>query len=182
MSNEIKTDSLRPMSEIQVDQTHDFIQGLESWLESGGGTLWDMTEIGAVQRGKIKLTPELVVMYADGVEDFNPWYEGWNMHSWYKEGESPFGGAIVPPLLVSHFVMVAINNFPNPFPIGSVHTFHDSTVHAPIPVGATVEFVSKATDKFEKRGRRYVRHEFEVRSAGDEETLYFSEVRDTMSL
>jgi acyl dehydratase len=68
-----------------------------------------------------------------------------------------------------------------PFAIGSIHTFHDSRIVEPIPVGATVQIRTKAIDKFEKRGRRYVRHEVTVTDV-ESGTLYFTETRDIMSL
>lgn len=173
----VATDSLRPMSPLQVEQTREFIAG----LEQGSQTYWDMVTIGDELSRELDLTPELIILYADGVEDFNPWYEAWRMNSWRIPGESPFGGAIVPPLLVSHFVLSVQFDHTKPFAIGSIHTFHDSEIHAPIPVGATVRITTKAIEKFEKRGRRYVRHAVTVTDTNNG-TLYFTEIRDILSL
>lgn len=173
----VATDALRPMSPIQVEQTRAFISG----LEQGSETYWDMVEVGDELSRELQLTPELVILYADGVEDFNPWYEAWKMNTWRVPGASPFGGAIVPPLLVSHFVLSVQFDHTRPFAIGSIHTFHDSEILAPIPVGATVRITTRAADKFEKRGRRYVRHDVTVTDIVDG-TLYFRETRDIMSL
>ena len=171
------TDVLKPMSPIQVAQTRAFIDG----LEQGSQTYWDMVEIGDELSRELEITPELVILYADGVEDYNPWYEAWRMNTWRIPGESPFGGAIVPPLLVSHFVLSVQFDHTKPFAIGSIHTFHDSEIIEPIPVGSTVRITVRATDKYEKRGRRYVRHEVTVTdTAGG--TLYFRETRDILSL
>jgi acyl dehydratase len=171
------TDGLRPMTEIQIDQTREFIAG----LQQGSQTYWDMVNVGDALSRELKITPELVILYADGVEDFNPWYEGWRMNTWQIEGESPFGGAIVPPLMISHFVLSVQFDHTKPFAIGSIHTFHDTELLEPIPVGATVRITATAIDKFEKRGRRYVRHEVRVE---DVETgvLYLREIRDILSL
>ena len=103
------------------------------------------------------------------------------MNSWHIEGESPFGGAIVPPLLVSHFVLSVQFDATRPFSIGSIHTFHDSEIIEPIPVGTTVRITTKASDKYEKRGRRYVRHDVTVTDV-ESGTLYFRETRDILSL
>jgi acyl dehydratase len=127
------------------------------------------------------VTPELVILYADAVEDFNPWYEGWRMNTWHIEGESPFGHAIVPPLMMSHFVLSVQFDHTKPFAIGSIHTFHDSEILEPIPVGATVRITAKAIDKFEKRGKRYVRHEVTVEDVA-KSIVYFRETRDILSL
>lgn len=177
MDKNIATDSLRPMTEVQIRQTRDFVESLKEECE----TYWDMVEIGDVLSRDLTVTPELVILYADAVEDFTPWYEGWKMNTWRIEGESPFGGAIVPPLMMSHFVLSVQFDHTKPFAIGSVHTMHETEILAPIPVGATVTISAKAVDKFEKRGRRYVRHEVTVTDTGSG-MLYMRELRDIMSL
>lgn len=171
------TDDLRPMTEIQVRQERAFVDGLNQESQ----TYWDMVEIGDELSRDLEITPELVILYADGVEDYNPWYEGWRMNTWRIEGSSPFGGAVVPPMLVSHFVLSVQFDHTKPFAIGSIHTYHDSQIHAPIPVGATVRIHTRAVEKFVKRDRRYVRHEVTVTDVNDG-TLYFTETRDILSL
>jgi len=171
-----QTDDLRPMTSVQIEQTRAFVTSLEEKCV----TYWDMIEVGASLSRDLEITPELVILYADAVEDFNPWYEGWRMNTWRIPGASPFGGAIVPPLLVSHFVLSVQFDHTKPFAIGSIHTFHDSEILAPIPVGATVRITATAIDKFVKRERRYVRHEVTVSDAGSG-LLYFREVRDILS-
>ncbi|OUS96775.1 MaoC family dehydratase [Rhodococcus sp. NCIMB 12038] len=175
--NTFETDSLRPMTSIQVEQTRAFVNSLNEESQP----YWDMVTIGDELSRDLHLTPELVILYADGVEDFNPWYEGWVMNKWQVSGESPFGAAIVPPVLVSHFVLSVQFDHTKPFAIGSIHTFHDTTLHAPIPVGATVRITTRATDKFVKRERRYVRHEVTVTDVASG-ALYVTETRDILSL
>ncbi len=171
-----KTNDLRPMTELQVLQTREFVESLQEKCQ----TYWDMVEVGDVLARELTITPELVILYADAVEDYNPWYEGWRMNTWRIPGESPFGPAIVPPMLVSHFVLSVQFDHTKPFAIGSIHTFHDSEILEPIPVGATVRIEAKAIDKFVKRGRRYVRHEVKVEEAATGK-LFFREVRDILS-
>jgi acyl dehydratase len=168
---------LRPMTSIQAEQTRDFVNSLAQAAQP----YWDMVEIGDELARDLHLNAELVTLYADGVEDYNPWYEGWAMDKWHVEGESPFGGAIVPPLLVSHFVLSVQFDHTKPFAVGSIHTYHDTTIHAPIPVGSTVRIATKAVDKYVKRERRYVRHEVTVTDT-ESGTLYLTEVRDILSL
>lgn len=172
MSNDLK-----PQTPVQAAQTRAFVKSLEQESQ----TYWDMVEIGDELSRDLHITPELVILYLDPVEDYNPWYEGWRMNSWHIDGESPFGGAIVPPLLVSHFVLSVQFDHTKPFAIGSIHTFHDSEILEPIPIGATVRITTRAIDKYEKRGRRYVRHEVHVTDVANG-TLYFREVRDILSL
>ena len=171
------TDALTPMTEIQVRQVRDFVDSLAEESQ----TYWDMVAIGDELSRELHITPELVILYADAVEDFNPWYEGWKMNTWQIPGESPFGPAVVPPLLVSHFVLSVQFDHTKPFAVGSIHTFHESEILEPIPVGATVRITTRAIDKFIKRERRYVRHEVHVTDVTSG-TLYFREVRDILSL
>jgi acyl dehydratase len=177
MSTASDIQSLKPASPLQRRQTREFIAG----LEAEAVPYWDMVEVGDELSRDLHITPELVILYADAVEDFNPWYEAWRMNSWRVDGESPFGGAIVPPVLVSHFVLSVQFDHTKPFAIGSIHTFHDSELIEPIPVGATVRITTRAIDKYEKRGRRYVRHGVDVTDA-ESGLLYFRETRDILSL
>jgi len=165
------------MTEVQIAQERAFIKSLEEECE----TYWDMVDVGDELSRVLDLTPELVILYADAVEDFNPWYEGWKMNTWRIEGESPFGGAIVPPLMVSHFVLSVQFDHTKPFAIGSIHTYHDTELIEPIPVGSRVRITTKAIDKYVKRERRYVRHEVLVTDE-DHGTLYQREIRDILSL
>lgn len=168
---------VRPQTEMQREQTRVFIES----LEEESRPYWEMVEVGDVLSRELCLTPELVVMYADGVEDFNPWFEAWKMNVWRIPGVSPFGRAIVPPLLLSHFILSVQFDHTKPFSIGSIHTFHDSEIIAPIYVGATVQIKTEAIEKFVKRERRYVRHRAEVYDLSDNE-VKFRETRDILSL
>ena len=141
---------MSPTSPVQAAQTRAFIKSLEQECQ----TYWDMVEIGDELSRDLHMTPELIILYADAVEDFNPWYEAWRMNTWQIPGESPFGGAIVPPLLVSHFVLSVQFDHTKPFAIGSIHTFHDSEVIKPIMIGATVRITTRAIDRMADRSRR----------------------------
>ena len=176
MNTEIKTDSLRPMTAIQIQQTRDYVKSLDEESE----TYWDMVNVGDVLSRELEITPELIILYADAVEDYNPWYEGWRMNTWRIPGESPFGGAVVPPLMMSHFVLSVQFDHTKPFAVGSIHTFHDTQIIEPIPVGATVKITTTAIDKFVKRDRRYVRHEVVVENAKSGQH-YMKEIRDILS-
>lgn len=172
-----RTDELRPMTDIQAQQTREFVEGLNSVSQP----YWDMVEVGDELSRDLEITPELVILYADGIEDYNPWYEGWRMDEWRVPGASPFGPAIVPPLMVSHFVLSVQFDHTRPFPIGSIHTMHESELLQPIPVGATVRIRTRCVDKSIRRERRYLRHEVEVTDVRTGE-CYFRELRDILSL
>jgi hypothetical protein len=83
-------------------------------------------------------------------------------------------------MLVSHFVLSVQFDHTKPFAIGSIHTFHDTQILEPIPVGAKVLIRTRAIDKFVKRERRYVRHEVTVTDV-ETGTLYLTETRDILS-
>ena len=102
------------------------------------------------------------------------------MNTWRIEGQSPFGGAIVPPLMMSHFVLSVQFDYTKPFAVGSIHTFHDTEIIEPIPIGATVRITTTAIDKFIKRERRYVRHEVMVQDVTSGK-MYMKEIRDILS-
>ncbi len=170
------TDSLRPMTELQRQQVRSFVTSLDEESE----TYWDMVEIGDVLQRTLTISPELVILYADGVEDFTPWYEGWKMNTWQIEGASPFGAAIVPPMMMSHFILSVMFDHTKPFAAGSIHTSHESTIHGPIEVGATVSIRSEAVGKFVKRGRRYLGHRVTVTDVESGE-LYLTETREILS-
>ena len=176
MSEPARTDDLRPMTAIQIEQTRDFVNSLDSKAEA----YWDMVTVGDELSRELHISAELVILYADGVEDYNPWYEGWLANAWTQVGDSPFGDAIVPPLLVSHFALSVQFDHTKPFAIGSIHTFHDSQILEPIPVGTHVTITTRAVDKFIKRDRRYVRHEVRVTDS-ESGVLYFTEIRDILS-
>jgi acyl dehydratase len=174
---QVAPDALRPMTEIQIRQTREFVEGLNSKCQ----TYWDMVNVGDELSRDLHITPELVILYADGVEDYNPWYEGWLMDQWRVAGRSPFGPAIVPPLLVSHFVLSVQFDHTKPFAIGSIHTWHDTELLAAIPIGATVRIHTRAIGKEIRRNRRYVRHQVTVTDVASGQ-LYMRETRDILSL
>ena len=83
------TDSLRPMTDDPGRADRE--RSSRAWTRSRRPTgTW--STVGDELTRDLHLTPELVILYADGVEDYNPWYEAWLMNTWQVEGESPFGG------------------------------------------------------------------------------------------
>jgi hypothetical protein len=82
--------------------------------------------------------------------------------------------------MMSHFVLSVQFDHTKPFAVGSIHTFHDTEIIEPIPVGATVRITTTAIDKFVKRDRRYVRHEVLVEDVHSGQK-YMKEIRDILS-
>ena len=68
MNNELK-----PQSAVQAAQTRAFVAG----LQQGSQTYWDMVEIGDELSRDLHISPELVILYLDPVEDYNN--QGWGL-------------------------------------------------------------------------------------------------------
>ena len=107
---------------------------------------WDHVQIGQRFSYDLDLTPDLVAEYTRGVDDETEWYRG----------DSPFGGPVAPPFMLSHLLAkVTSNHFASTS--GRVHTRSDTRVLAPVRVGQRIRMEGEVTDKFVKRGRRYFR-------------------------
>ena len=58
----VKTDALMPMTDIQIRQTRDFVDS----LQAGSQTYWDMVQVGDTLSRDLVLSPELVILYEIG--------------------------------------------------------------------------------------------------------------------
>lgn len=94
------------------------------------------------------ISPELVQMYADAVEDHNPWYSG----------PSPFGGAVA-PALIRHSEVFVDRRWYLPNIYGNLHAKQEWELFAPIMVGELLWTHSFVTERYTKRGRDYVVNE-----------------------
>jgi acyl dehydratase len=94
------------------------------------------------------ISPELVRMYADAVEDHNPWYFG----------PSPFGGAVA-PALIRHSEVFVDRRWYLPNIYGNLHAKQEWELFAPIMVGDLLLTHSFVTERYVKRGRDYVVNE-----------------------
>ncbi|MFH1091216.1 MAG: hypothetical protein V1742_06570 [Pseudomonadota bacterium] len=159
-----RTDELQALGDDQSKQVREFVdKKVEARVD-----YFETLPIGWEKVWEQRITPELCVLYADGVEDYNPWYDAWT-----KKGESPFGPAIAPPLLVSHWM----KEMRHPtWSVGGIHVDHDSEILAPIPVGTLVRFRGKMTKKYIKKERRYYDREITVEDA-ETGKLFFRETR-----
>ena len=68
MSREPRTDELRPMTVVQIEQTRDFVVSLEEECRPTGTWSRSATSLSR----ELEITPELVILYADAVEDTIP--------------------------------------------------------------------------------------------------------------
>ena len=149
-------DDLQPMTATQIEQVKAYIEKLDTKHQS----MWDIPDDLELD-WDMKITPEMVILYADGVEDFNPWYEAWPV----GPGESPFGTAVAPPLLVPRWQSWFHREGIGVTEVGGMATQWKTEFFAPVMVGSTVHFHGKLAGKFVKRGRQYTQREFTVTDA-----------------
>jgi acyl dehydratase len=149
-------DDLQPMTQTQIEQVETFL----AKLEAGHSSMWDLPE-GTEATWEMRVSPELVILYADGVEDYNPWYEAWPV----APGESPFGTAIAPPLLLPFWQNWFHREQQRTAEVGGVATGWRTEFVEPCPVGRTVRYHGRLTSKYIKRGRQYVEREFTIEDA-----------------
>lgn len=100
--------------------------------------------LGEEYEDEYVLTPELAREYAEGIEDFNPWYLE----------NSPFGAPIANPiLLVAQHVRLFKTGYATG---GNVHTRHDTQFLNPARIGKKVTVSGKLVEKYIRRGREYL--------------------------
>ncbi len=131
-------------------------------------------DVGYKRDWEVTMTPELVYSYVDGIEDFCPWYDA-NV----SLNKSPFGNAIVPPMLLGDLCMTSIllRTEDGRATTGGMQNFHSTEIVAPCPVGTTVHVHGELTDKFIKKDRRYLRMQYTVKDAKTGK-VYLRELRE----
>lgn len=115
-------------------------------------------------RHDIVITPELVSLYADALDDHNPIYTG----------DSPLGGPVA-PALINHSEVYAYRDHPKGQPswylpniYGNLHARQEWDFFAPMMVGDAISTRSVIAERYVKRGRDYVVNEvlfFDVEGA-----------------
>lgn len=117
------------------------------------------------------MTPFIVHEYAHGVELSHECFHG-----------AAASGHFAPPTLVhtDKLRLFAASCPGGDGPHARLHYEYDATWHAPIPAGARIRTSGVVAERFEKKGRTYIRLEIELRNA-DDGTLYVS-YRDTALL
>lgn len=146
-------DELQPLSDTQLEQLEAYLAS----LDEAHASMWNIPE-GTELTWEMRVTPELVVLYADGVEDYNPWYEAWPV----QPGSSPFGLAVAPPLLVPYWQHWFHREGLGRAEVGGVATGWRTEFFEPVMVGSTVRYHGRLTKRYVKRGRQYTEREFTV--------------------
>jgi hypothetical protein len=157
---EPRHDDLQPLSDTQAAQLEEFL----ARLDKGHSSMWDLPD-DFESTWEMRVSPELAILYADGVEDYNPWYEAWPV----GPGESPFGTAVAPPLLIPFWQNWFHRENLGATEVGGVATGWRTELIAPCPLGRTVRYHGRVTKKYIKRGRQYIEREFTVVDAETEE-------------
>jgi len=96
----------------------------------------------------VEITPELVREYSEAVDDHNRWYSG----------ESPFGSAVAPALLLHSEVYRTLSWY-LPRIYGNLHARQEWELFQPATVGDRVTTRSLIVDRYIKRDREYVVNE-----------------------
>ena len=119
------------------------------------------------------VTPQMVQFYAEGVEDFHPWYM-------YEMEDSPYEGSVAHPTMC-HIVKLFFwqKYFPARLAGGRMHTRYDAEYFNPARVGEKLTVRGRMLDKYPKRGRHYLDSEFEI--TGEDGRL-IARYRDTTLL
>ena len=159
-----------PLNEIQAKQLREYVEKAQKERLSR----WDYFDEGFTRSWEVHVTPELIIMHADGVEDFNPWYDGWRT----GQNKSPFGPAIVPP---TFFAQQAIDSV---FFItedgreseGGINAGDNMEIIAPCSVGSLIRITGKLVSKYIKRERRYMQILYTIEDVNTGE-LYFRDTR-----
>ncbi|MFC1990745.1 hypothetical protein ACFLU9_01165 [Chloroflexota bacterium] len=171
--NTVKYDALQPLTKTQIEKNEAYIAKLQENKKSR----WDIPE-GTELTWEMRITPEFAIIYSDPVEDYNPWYEAWPD----GPGESPFGGAIAPPLLLGYWAFWFYGIWAGGrggAPDGVAVSF-DSQIIEPCPLGTLVRYRGRLAKKYIKRGRQYVRIEITVEDA-ETGKLLFKHAQETLA-
>jgi acyl dehydratase len=97
-----------------------------------------------------EISADLIQAYSEGVEDYNPWYFG----------ESPFGGAIAPALLLHSEVYRDVAWYLSIF--GNLHAKQEWELFHPMLLGDQVTARRQIVQRYRKRDRDYVVNEVSV--------------------
>src|SRR3989442_12756207 len=97
---------------------------------------------------EVDITLDLVRDYSESVEDHHAWYSG----------ESPFGGAVAPALLLHSEVYRTLAWY-LPRIYGNLHARQEWDLFQPVMVGDRVTTRSLVIDRYIKRDREYIVNE-----------------------
>jgi acyl dehydratase len=112
-------------------------------------TAWEDLEIG-VETGRIVLTvtDEMIEDYIGALEIDHPWFIG---------GDSPYGGRIAPPDMLPKLAMdVLFQSYVVRVVGRNMRAKQEFRFYAPVRPGMLVTAVGHLSDKYERRGKRFI--------------------------
>jgi len=117
---------------------------------------WDELEVGEVYDTEpFEVTLERIQFYAEGTEDYNPFYFDEEVAK-----NSQFGGLIAPPTIVVPIVFASLPPDHWAKMPGAINPGQKLEFGVPVRPGDTVYCQSRLIDKILKRGKRYTVAEF----------------------
>jgi len=109
--------------------------------------IWENIEVGE-EYGPVEtaISDHDLKSYAYAVDDFHPWYMR----------NSPFGGRVVPPALLSTALFNLLYLTYDPRLVRGLHAREELQLCRPIVLGQQVKLSARVADKFVKRGEQYI--------------------------
>ncbi len=128
----------------------------------GTRDIWKAELGDELESMEVTLSEQLVGRRLWANDTYNPWYME----------DSPFGGRIVPPTMLSLVQVPMIWGFYAMPPGGSVNARQELELLHPVRMGATIRVTGKLVGKFERKGRTLFTFEFSVRDGTGTEVVH----------
>jgi len=109
-----------------------------------------------------KITEKCIEHYLNATESHFTWFFSSTIAQ--KEG---FPGKVVPPILFGQIQAIK-DVLPLQMPDGTLHTKHKFEFYRPIMINEKLTFLTKVTDKHQKKGRNYVVMESRILDEGED--------------
>ncbi len=130
--------------------------------QKGAHDIWK-AELGAeLEPMEVTLNEQLVGKRLWANDTYNPWYME----------DSPFGGRIVPPTMLSLVQIPMIWGFYTMPPGGSVNARQELDFIHPVMMGARIRVTGKLVGKYERKGRTLFTFEFSARDENGTEVVH----------
>ncbi len=125
---------------------------------------WNDLEVGEVYDTEpFEVTPERIRLYAEGTEDYNPFY-----FDEEAAKNSQFEGLVAPPTIVVPIVFASLPPDHWAKMPGAINPGQKLEFGVPVRPGDTVYCKSRLIDKILKRGKKYTMAEFLITNQNQE--------------
>ena len=165
----------QPLGDTQIHQYREYVEehGRQNWT-------WESIPEGSESERTWErtYTVDTSYWYTDTVEDYSSWYETGvavdpddpKGASPQANSESPFGGPIVPPMLIMYLSAEHLRRLNMKGGVIMI-TFHESEIVRPVLAGTRLRYTARISKKFVKRGRHYLGTDVEVADAATGEVV-----------